>query len=168
MRPPANAAEERTIDFFPVSAVLKHGYRFEPKSKATHTDTAPQWPCVSLLSEDWAVSSNPATTGPYHVILALSVIKWIHLEHLDEGLVRFFHKCASSLASGGYLVVELQPWKSYERAIRPSTAPHFKDNFQKLKYRPETCFTDLLKEQGLNLCATSEALPRRINLYRKE
>jgi 7SK snRNA methylphosphate capping enzyme len=171
VRPPTQNSEH-VVDYFPISAALMHGYRFEPRSKAMHspepTSNPPQWPCVSFVPEDWVVSTNPATTEPYHVILALSVIKWIHLEHLDEGLVRFFRKCASSLASGGYFVVELQPWKSYEKAIRPNTAPHFKDNFQKLKYRPETSFTELLQEQGLNICATSEALPRQITVYRKE
>jgi 7SK snRNA methylphosphate capping enzyme len=101
------------------------------------------------------------------VILALSVIKWIHLEHGDEGLVTFFSKCASSLATGGYLVLEVQPWESYEKAIRPHHAPHFKDSFNKLKFRPETSFSQLLEEQGLKLCTTSTVLPRRISVYRK-
>ncbi|KAF2657252.1 S-adenosyl-L-methionine-dependent methyltransferase [Lophiostoma macrostomum CBS 122681] len=168
---PAAHDSQHVVDYFPISAVLKHGYRFEPQGKVSHSpepSSIPrQWPCVSFVSEDWVVSTNPATTESYHVILALSVIKWIHLEHLDEGLVRFFRKCASSLASGGYFIVELQPWESYEKAIRPNTAPHFQANFQKLKYRPETSFTELLQEQGLDICTTSEALPRRIIVYRK-
>jgi 7SK snRNA methylphosphate capping enzyme len=101
------------------------------------------------------------------VILALSVVKWLHLEHGDEGLVTFFRKCASSLAKGGYLVIELQLWDSYQRAVRPKVAPQFKETFDKLKYRPETSFVELLQEQGLHLCATSEQLPRRICVYRK-
>jgi 7SK snRNA methylphosphate capping enzyme len=169
---PASNHSERAVDYFPLSAVLTHGSRFNPRSKTSGGTPASalslsQWPRVSFVSGDWAVSTNPATSGPYHVILALSVIKWIHLEHLDEGLVTFFHKCASSLTSGGYLVIELQPWKSYERAIRPNKAPHFTESFNKLKYRPETSFTELLKEQGLNLYTTSDALPRRISVYRK-
>lgn len=162
---------ERAVDYFPMSAILKHGYRFEPQSKATggHSASTPalaKWPRVRFVSEDWAISANPATSGPYHVILALSVIKWIHLEHLDEGLVTFFGKCASSLTPGGYLVIELQPWDSYEKAIRPNHSPHFKGNLNKLKFRPEA-FADLLKARGLTLYATSESLPRRIDVFVK-
>jgi len=162
----------RLVDYFPISAVLKHGYRFEPEHTANHAPqptelAASKWPRVSFVSGDWVVSANPATSGPYDVILALSVIKWLHLEHGDDGLVTFFRKCASSLAPGGYLVIELQLWDSYERAVRSSVAPHFRDSFDKLKYRPETSFTELLQEQGFILCTTSEALPRRICVYRK-
>lgn len=172
VRPDAADNTPRVVDYFPISAVLDCGYRFEPEHIANHAPqptrlTASRWPRVSFVSGDWVVSANPATSGPYDAILALSVIKWLHLEHGDEGLVSFFRKCASSLAKGGYLVIELQLWDSYQRAIRPSVAPHFRDSFDKLKYRPETSFTELLQEQGLTLCATSEELPRRICVYRK-
>lgn len=170
VRPVANNSGE-CVDYFPMSAVLKHGYRFEPQSKASRSPTTVRavsnCPRVRFVSGDWVVSADPASSGPYDIILALSVIKWIHLEHLDEGLVIFFRKCSSSLASGGYLIIELQPWDSYEKAIRPNTAPHFKESFQKLKFRPETSFAELLQEQGFSLYATTEALPRRISVYRK-
>ena len=101
------------------------------------------------------------------MILALSVIKWIHLEHLDRGLDIFFDKCASHLAPGGHLVIELQMWDSYQKAIRPNHSPHFAANLKKLVYRPETSFDDLLAKRGLELCASSTELARRINVYRK-
>ncbi|KAF2187388.1 hypothetical protein K469DRAFT_705076 [Zopfia rhizophila CBS 207.26] len=95
---PATPESQKVVDYFPISAVLQHGYRFEPDSP----DSSPalsNWPCVRFVSADWVVSANPATSGPYDVILALSVIKWIHLEHLDEGLVSFFRKCSASLVA---------------------------------------------------------------------
>jgi 7SK snRNA methylphosphate capping enzyme len=101
------------------------------------------------------------------VILALSVIKWIHLEHRDAGLKAFFQKCSSSLRTGGYLVVELQAWDSYQKAVRPNHAPHFQETLKELELRPETSFDPLLANQGLHLCASSDALPRCINVYRK-
>lgn len=116
---------------------------------------------------DWVVSTNPAVSGPYDIILALSVTKWIHLEHLDLGLLIFFRKIKSALASGGYSVMELQTWDSYEKAIRPNAAPHFAKCLNKLTYRPETSFTKLLQDEGLNLCTTSDQLCRQINIYRK-
>lgn len=96
------------------------------------------------------------------------MIKWIHLEHLDAGLETFFQKCASSLSPGGYLVIELQTWESYEKAIRPGKAPHYSKNIKQLRHRPESSFDALLAEQGLCLCASSLALPRPIKIYRKK
>ncbi|KAF2714552.1 hypothetical protein K504DRAFT_478008 [Pleomassaria siparia CBS 279.74] len=174
VRPPT-LDSERVVDYFPMSAVLSHGWRVEPESNRPHGAAAPDsapalstWPRVTFISADWVLSANPAISGPYDVILALSVIKWIHLEHLDQGLLTFFDKCSSSLASGGYLVVELQPWTSYQNAIRPNKAPHFAESFAKLEYRPETSFDGLLQQRGLNLCATSTSLSRRISVYRKD
>lgn len=144
-----------------MSAVLRYG-----RNPAAAPSTS-KWPHVRFIAADCVVSTDPAISGPYDVILALSVIKWIHLEHLDEGLVAFFRRCGSSLVSGGYLIVELQTWDSYEKSIRPHTAPHFAESLKQLKYRPETSFTDLLRNEGLNLCATSDRLRRRISVYRK-
>lgn len=125
------------------------------------------WPRVNFIAADWVESNHPAVTGPYDCILALSVIKWIHLEHLDAGVATFFRKCNAALATGGYLVLELQLWDSYQRAVRPGVAPHFAANLAKLRYRPETSFPQLLQEQGFNLCATSTKLRRPIHIYRK-
>ncbi|KAF2465732.1 S-adenosyl-L-methionine-dependent methyltransferase [Lindgomyces ingoldianus] len=161
IRPRTDEADQ-IVDYFPTSAVLKYGYRFPPSPALS------KWPRVRFISSDWVVLANPATAGPYDVILALSVIKWLHLEHLDEGLVRFFRKCSSSLVSGGYLVLEMHPWESYVTAVEVKKAPHFKEHLEKLKYRPETSFNGLLQEQGLKLCATSDDLPRRISVYRRD
>lgn len=169
-RPPTGNSD-CIVDYYPVSAVLTHGYRVEPNSNvsraASPTLTAPDWPCVNFVSADWVASADRAISGPYDVIMALSVIKWIHLEHLDDGLRDFFRKCAEALRPEGYLVIELQDWDSYEKAVRPNHSPHFSENLKKLVYRPET-FHGLLAECGLRLYASSDKLPRCINVYRKE
>ncbi|KAH9868067.1 hypothetical protein IAQ61_007374 [Plenodomus lingam] len=170
VRPPAQHAG-RVVDYFPISAVLTYGYRIEPLSEASRKAAPPStianWPCVNFHSADWVTCTRQEVAGPFDVILALSVIKWIHLEHLDGGLETFFAKCSSSLRTGGHFVVELQTWDSYEKAVRPNTAPHFSQHMEALHYRPETSFDKLLANVGLDLCATSDALPRRINVYRK-
>ncbi|KAH8704590.1 Bicoid-interacting protein 3-domain-containing protein [Phaeosphaeriaceae sp. PMI808] len=168
--PPIQGRWERTVDYFPISAVLTHGYRIEPECKSSRGSTASansSWPRVSFVSADWVTTSVSDLSGPYDVILALSVIKWIHLEHLDQGLEMFFGKCAASLSPGGYLVIELQTWDSYEKAIRPNTAPHFSQAIKSLQYRPEISFDELLAQEGLTLYASSNALPRPIKVYRK-
>lgn len=155
---PSTEPSERKVDYFPMSAILDHGSR---------PPAASHWPRVDFIAADWVVDTPPATAGPFDIILALSVTKWIHLEHLDDGLLAFFRKCSAALASGGYLILEPQPWKSYERAIKPSTAPHFAKNLEKLRYRPETSFTQLLQDQGLHLFKTHDRLARPIHIYRK-
>lgn len=171
VRPPTGHSQH-TVDYYPVSAVLTHGYRVEPKDKASRTSlsvsTTSNWPGVQFHSADWVASADRDISGLYDVVLAFSVIKWIHLEHLDEGVRTFFRKCATCLCSGGYLVIELQTWDSYEKAVRPNHSPHFTENLRQLGYRPETSFESLLAEQGLTLCASTTALPRRIDVYRKE
>jgi 7SK snRNA methylphosphate capping enzyme len=158
---PATEQSPRIVDYFPMSAVLRNNHI--PASAPSPSS----WPRVNFVAADWVVSTNPAIVGPYDFILALNVIKWIHLEHLDAGVATFFRKCNASLASGGYLIIELQTWDSYTKAVRPNAAPHFVENLAKLKYRPETSFPKLLQEEGFNLCATSAQLRRQINIYRK-
>ena len=42
------------------------------------------------------------------------------------------------------------------------------NNLKQLAYRPETSFTGLLADLGLTVCASSDELPRRIDVYRKD
>ncbi|KAI1567398.1 Bin3 family protein, partial [Pyrenophora tritici-repentis] len=169
-RPPTTAqAPAHVVDYFPMSAVLSHGYRIEPESRVSRnaSTASARWPRVNFYSADWAVPTAQDVAEDYHVILALSVIKWIHLEHADQGLIAFFAKCSASLKSGGHFIIELQGWDSYQKAVRPNHAPHFQQALDKLELRPETSFDKLLQDQGLHLCASSDALPRRISVYRK-
>ncbi|PVI06414.1 hypothetical protein DM02DRAFT_609988 [Periconia macrospinosa] len=165
LRPLANDGShpDPQIDYFPMSAVLRHGHN--PTPPTLFSSDRPSG--VNFIAADWLLSTEPALDGPFDIILALNVIKWIHLEHLDDGLVAFFRKCQTSLASGGYLIIQLQTWESYEKAIRPNAAPHFAENLQKLQLRPDTSFAKLLQDEGLNLCASSSQLRRQINIYRK-
>lgn len=51
----------------------------------------------------------------YHVILALSLTKWIHLNWGDSGIKRMFKRVYASLLPGGMFIMEPQPFSSYEK-----------------------------------------------------
>ncbi|KAL6781054.1 hypothetical protein ACKKBG_A09600 [Auxenochlorella protothecoides x Auxenochlorella symbiontica] len=73
------------------------------------------------LSQTWFVHADflesvvePASLD---TITCLSVTKWVHLNRGDEGLQALFIKFHTVLAPGGLLIVEPQPWSSYQAAI---------------------------------------------------
>ncbi|KAF2763294.1 Bin3-domain-containing protein [Pseudovirgaria hyperparasitica] len=154
---PATAETAKVPDYFPLSAVLDAGVR----AKHAKDDN------VFFVAEDWVTSSDHTeTAGPFDTILALSLVKWLHLKHGDDGLRNFFDKCARTLAAGGHLVIEPQPWVSYEKAIAQMKAPQYQESFKSLKLRPDD-FPRVLKEVGFDLVASSTALARDIFVYKK-
>lgn len=67
-------------NYFPISSVMEHGHRPYPEySVATKFPRNVEFRC-----EDWAKTSI-SEVGLYDVVLALSMVKWVHLQHLDEG-----------------------------------------------------------------------------------
>jgi 7SK snRNA methylphosphate capping enzyme len=58
------------------------------------------------------------TVPIFNTILCLSVTKWVHLHHGDQGIKALFHKMFDSLVPGGRLVLEPQPFKSYKAKYR--------------------------------------------------
>lgn len=68
--------------------------------------------------------------------------KWIHLQSLNAGLLTFFKKCHDKLNPGGRLVLEPQPFSTYQRSVKMSTRGQgggnpssslLRDNFESLK-----------------------------------
>lgn len=158
-----------TMHYFPISSVLDHGHQ-PPRQDGSEQGQVFFPNNVSFACEDWALhvpSSSSSDQCRYDTVLALSVVKWVHLQHLDTGLRRFFIKCNLSLRLSGHLVLEIQPWQSYERAVKPKKSPQLAENLARLNIRPEEHFNGLLEELGLAMVATSDALPRRISIYQK-
>ena len=172
-----------TVLYFPISSVLDHGHRPPPdprRLRRLSRDGSGGEPLgfpdnVEFRVEDWALDVPVAGTdgqgappqGPYDTILALSVVKWIHLSRLDAGLERFLSRCGTSLRPEGYLVIELQPWSSYRAAVtKPHKAPHLAGNLAKLRLGPDD-LGRLLLDRGLVELARSDVLPRPVHIYRK-
>ncbi|RKP06368.1 Bicoid-interacting protein 3-domain-containing protein, partial [Thamnocephalis sphaerospora] len=108
-------------------------------------ETVEQFPLnVSFQAHDWLRS--PPEPGTYDVILALSVTKWIHLHHGDDGMRSFFHKVYASLRPGGRFVLEPQPWSSYTR--KSKLTEKMRTIYQGISFRPDAFQEFLLDRVG--------------------
>jgi hypothetical protein len=96
---------------------------------------------ATLSPADCAVING--TTQRFDVITCMSITKWIHLNHGDTGIVHFFKACYEMLNEGGLLIVEPQPWRSYQRRrhVSPMVRLRFEEGPQMIRLRPE-CFAD--------------------------
>lgn len=61
---------------------------------------------------------SKGTPAAFDTITCLSVAKWIHFHHGDDGMKFVFQKFFDSLRPKGYLIIELQEWSSYQQAKR--------------------------------------------------
>ncbi|KAJ7973816.1 7SK snRNA methylphosphate capping enzyme [Quillaja saponaria] len=103
---------------------------------------------VSFRQENF-VQNQRQHEGHYDTIICLSVTKWIHLNWDDDGLLTLFTKSWKLLRPGGILVLEPQPWKSYEsnRLVSEITQA----NYHKILFRPERFQEILLDKIGFRL-----------------
>lgn len=113
-----------------------------------------------------------SSTSIYDVVLCLSVVKWVHLNEGDEGLLTFFKRIHELLKVDGLLFLEFQPWKSYVN--NRATSERTKRVFPTLQIRPEDFKTVLEEEIGFHFernlgCELKEAcgFNRPIYLLRK-
>ncbi len=107
-----------------------------------------QFVCKSFMDLSGAASSSSSSVsvveGRYDTVLCLSVVKWIHLNEGDAGLMSFFHKLFQLVKGNGLVVFEFQPWKSYLN--NKAASERIKANFGSIQIRPEQ-FADLLTRE---------------------
>ncbi|KAI5840012.1 Bicoid-interacting protein 3-domain-containing protein [Morchella snyderi] len=157
---PAESSQVERNNYFPISSVLQHGHR------NYHQDLDPaKFPFnVAFRCENWA-TSPPLEPGFYSVILALSMVKWVHLQGFDEGLRAFFAKVHLSLCPSGYFILEPQEWESYKRAVKKNKI--LEGNYKKLEIRPDD-FQSILEEMGFSLLQKLDtSLKRDIFIYQR-
>lgn len=100
---------------------------------------------VSFRKEN-IVEILPRDAGKYDTILCLSVTKWIHLNWGDDGLITLFANIWKLLRSGGILVVEPQPWKSYQSNYKVSETATL--NYKNILFHPRFFQEILLDKIG--------------------
>ena len=105
---------------------------------------APPFPHNLWFEREDAAHGGPGDHG-YDVVSAFSVTKWIHLNHGDAGLRRFFATVFDELKPGGRFVYEPQPWKSY--AKRKNASPEIRAHFDAMAIKPPD-FPRVLEELG--------------------
>jgi 7SK snRNA methylphosphate capping enzyme len=73
---------------------------------------------ISFVNGDFVLRADDLLDNvqdEYDTVVAFSITKWVHVNNGDAGLRRFFKRCYRCLRPGGRLLLEAQPWSSYER-----------------------------------------------------
>ncbi|KAA8904969.1 Bicoid-interacting protein 3-domain-containing protein [Sphaerosporella brunnea] len=149
------------IDYFPASAVEDAGHiPYMRKIDDTQFPFKVVFTCEDFLR--WGGIGGES--DQCDVIVMLSMIKWIHLEHGDCGLRNAFEKVSRMLPEVGYLVLEPQGWDSYTSAVKKF--PELRRNREALHIRPED-FSGILQSVGLELVKDIGGRKRPIWIYKK-
>lgn len=85
----------------------------EARQRELEDGTEVKFACINFM-----LPTYEFVPDAYDVILLLSITKWLHLHHGDEGLRTLFRRLAESLPSGGILIVEPQERENYARAVK--------------------------------------------------
>ncbi|CAH8529481.1 unnamed protein product [Heterobilharzia americana] len=118
---------------------------------------------IKFQVANWIDESTTIDEPEYDTIMAFSVTKWIHLNHGDPGLMRFFRRAFNLLKPGGHLILEPQPKSSYKRTRM--TAKH-RSNYASLKINPSN-LEPLLVDLGFSYFDTIKA-PRPNEPFRRK
>ncbi|KAJ8662280.1 hypothetical protein O0I10_001973 [Lichtheimia ornata] len=71
---------------------------------------------IKFEAADWM--DQEVRPEEYDTILALSITKWIHIHRGDHGMKVFFKRIYKALKPNGVLVLEIQPFDTYERRAK--------------------------------------------------
>ncbi|KAJ7969569.1 7SK snRNA methylphosphate capping enzyme [Quillaja saponaria] len=125
-----------------------NGKTEEPLRDVSSSQEKDLFGIVSFRQENF-VQNQRRHEGHYDTIICLSVTKWIHLNWGDDGLLTLFAKTWKLLRPGGVLVLEPQPWKSYESNHLVSETTQA--NYHKILLRPERFQEILLDKIGFRV-----------------
>ncbi|KDP33715.1 hypothetical protein JCGZ_07286 [Jatropha curcas] len=124
-------------------ATLSSVERKEIARDGLHSEERDLSDIVSFRKENF-VTSWSRSEEQYDTILCLSVTKWIHLNWGDDGLITLFSRIWKLLRPGGILVLEPQPWRSYEKNYQVSETTAM--NYRTIILRPNR-FNEILLDK---------------------
>lgn len=117
---------------------------------------------VSFIVENYVPPGLPVlkyVSQEYHVILCLSVTKWVQLNFGDHGVKMMFQKMYKHLHPGGILILEPQPFKSYKRY--KNLTPAIRRNYDAIQFFPDK-FNDYLLSKDVGF-SSSELIGDNLN-----
>ena len=103
---------------------------------------------IAFQQQDFLNDFDKMGHQEYGVICCFSVTKWIHLNHGDCGLIRFFRKVFQVLESGGLFILEPQPWRSYKKKKAKNMSASSRENFKGIELKPGDFPNFLVEEIG--------------------
>eukprot|EP00210_Caulerpa_lentillifera_P006769 g6468.t1 len=106
---------------------------------------------TEFINQDILDFLKQQTEDCYDVVTCLSVAKWIHFHHGDEGMCDLFRQLWKILAPNGRLIFEPQSAKSYTQTIRKqdmSTVPYHPSAMQ---FLPDQFLQYLTESVGFSL-----------------
>jgi len=130
---------------------------------------------VEFRAEDILASPlrRPPDMKPerFDVVLCLSLTKWVHFSHGDDGIRRLFKRCLKRLKIGGLLVLEPQGWESYKK--KRHLTREIRQTVAGIQMRPEA-FDEYLLGLGLERvgdvvppAVASKGFKRLLRIYRR-
>ncbi|XP_039296939.1 7SK snRNA methylphosphate capping enzyme [Nilaparvata lugens] len=132
---------------------------------------------VSFVQGNYVLDSDArlsldACLQQFDTIVCLSVTKWLHLNWGDAGLKRAFRRIFAQLRPGGALVLEPQPWHSYNK--KRNLTPEMWQNYKSIELFPHKFSQHLLSEVGFTKCEVlgvphhhSKGFQRPLKLFTK-
>lgn len=81
----------------------------------------------------------------YDAILCLSITKWIHLNHGDEGIKFMFKRIFQQLNPNGVLVLEAQDFSTYRK--RSKLSEEILQNYKSVQLKPDKFESYLLSDE---------------------
>ncbi|CAD5229631.1 unnamed protein product [Bursaphelenchus okinawaensis] len=133
----------KTVNRFPASFALRFGPICVPPTASTDSYPNNVW----FKQENYVLPDDNQlenVKAEYDVILAFGITKWVHLNHGDQGLKRFFKRIYRQLNPGGLLILEPQRTNGYKKYSKIDY--EIEKNFKNIKMWPEH-FKDYLTSE---------------------
>jgi 7SK snRNA methylphosphate capping enzyme len=112
-------AKSETPDLYWVPLCFKNRCKSEINMAPLLTETQelslPRERLPLFEAENFLADIRKYSFDQFDTIICLSVVKWVHLNWGDAGLMRLLLKIYNSLKINGHLILDIHSWKSYKK-----------------------------------------------------